>query len=398
MGLPPSGPLTPQHLTVVSPQVPPAPALPTGQRALEGPAMRFRTVGTGAASCCEWIAADGVITIDTPQVFREFLAALGTNGRTLQESITFNSPGGDFFAALALGREIRRSTRMWTAVGRAEAEAAHQAGGPQAYHASGGVCLSSCVLAFMGGKTKDYLRGAGVTQQTLAFELFALDQPASVLGRASADAMDGGGLPAPGLLRLAIEGYATEMGVSPSIVALMETASQPGGVHVLSQDEADGLGMNTPVSARTNWKLSTKLGGLALYGSGENRWTRYTVGFQCISGQPGALEYTIAVPAEVGDQPLPTVEDGYRREIQEVTVEASGTSTVARVAAVQLLARKLLVTTWLATPQVAIIRRGDATIAFGVPHSLANVLPDISLASPQVTGAVDLLLRNCPNR
>jgi hypothetical protein len=397
MGLPPSGPLRPQHSTVVAPQVESAPVLPTGQRASPGPAMTFRTVGTGGASCCEWIAADGVITIDTPQVFKEFLASLGKNGPTLQESITFNSPGGDFFAALALGREIRRSTRMWTAVGRTEAEAADQAGGPQTYRASGGVCLSSCVLAFMGGKTRDYHRGAGATQQTLAFESFALDQPASVLGRMSADAMDGGGLPAPGLLRLAMEGYATEMGVSPSIVALMETASQPGGVHVLSQDEADERGMNTPAGARTKWTLSAKRGGLALYGSGEDRWTRYTVGFQCISGERGALEYSIAVPAEGGDQPLPTVEDGYRQGIQGANVKAGGTSTAARVASVQLLAGKLLVTTWLAAPQVATIEHGEATIAFEVPHSLENVLPDISLASPQVTGAVDLLLRNCPN-
>jgi hypothetical protein len=105
MGLPPSGPLTPQHSTVVAPQVESVPVLPTGQRASPGPAMTFRTVGTGGASCCEWIAADGVITIDTPQVFKEFLASLGKNGPTLQESITFNSPGGDFFAAGTRSRD-----------------------------------------------------------------------------------------------------------------------------------------------------------------------------------------------------------------------------------------------------------------------------------------------------
>jgi hypothetical protein len=254
------------------------------------------------------------------------------------------------------------------------------------------------VLAFMGGKTRDYQRGAGATQQTLAFKSFALDQPASVLGRQSADAMDGGGLPTPGLLRLAMEGYATEMGISPSIVARMETASQPGGVRVLSQDDADELGLNTPAVSRTKWTLSAERGGLELYGGGEDRWTRYTVGFQCIPGQPAGLEYTIAVPVEVGDQPLPAAEDAYRRAIQEVNLEAGGSATAASVASVQLLAGKLLVTTWLAAPQVTMIRHGDATITFGVPRSLANVLPDISLASPQVSGAVDLLLRNCPNK
>ena len=359
--------------------------------------MTFRTVGTGGASCCEWVAADGVITIDTPQVFKAFLSSLGKDGPALQENITFNSPGGDFFAALALGREIRRDTRMWTAVSRTQAEALDPAGGPQAYQTSGGVCLSSCVLAFMGGKTRVYLRGAGATQQTLAFKSFAIDQPASVIGRQSADAMDGGGLPTPGLLRLALEGYVTEMGVSPSIVALMETSNQPGGVHILSQDEADALGMNTPVAARTKWTLSARRGGLALYGNGEDRWTRYTLSLECLAGQRGVLEYTIAVPVDVGDQPVPTAEDGYRQGIQGVDVEAGGVSVAGQIATVQLLSGKLLVTTWLAAPQVAVVRRGDANVAFEVPHSLENVLPTIPLGTPQVTGAIDLLLRNCPN-
>jgi hypothetical protein len=360
--------------------------------------MTFRTVGTGGASCCEWVAADGVITIDTPKEFKAFLSGLGKDGPTLQESITFNSPGGDFFAALALGRAIRRDTRMWTAVGRTESDSADSARPPQAYRISGGVCLSSCVLAFMGGKTRVYLRGAGAALQTLAFKAFAIDQPASVIGRQSADTMEGGGLPAPGLLRLAMEGYATEMGVSPSIISLMETASQPGGVHVLSQDEADLLGMNTPVAARTKWTLSARRGGLALYGSGEDRWTRYTVGLECLSEQHGAIEYSVAVPVEAADQSLSATEGAYRQGIQGVNVNGGGVSMAGRIVSVQLFAGKLLVTTVLGAPQVAAIRRGDTAIEFAVPHSLANVLPSISLSSPQVTGAIDLLLKNCPNR
>ena len=145
--------------------------------------MTFKLVGTGGASCCEWIAADGVITLTTPQAFKEFVARLGKDAATEQETITFNSPGGDFFAALALGREIRRATRMWTAVGRTQAEPDNPNGGPKAYRVGGGVCLSACVLAFMGGKTRDYDQGSGATAQALAFQAFALDQSASVVGR-----------------------------------------------------------------------------------------------------------------------------------------------------------------------------------------------------------------------
>jgi hypothetical protein len=360
--------------------------------------MTFRIVGTGGASCCEWVAADGVITIDTPQVFKAFLSSIGKDGPALQETITFNSPGGDFFAALALGRAIRRDTHMWTGVGRTEAEASDAAGGPRAYRTSGGVCLSSCVLAFMGGKTRLYLRGTGDTQQTLALRSFAIDQPASVIGRQSADAMDGGGLPTPGLLRLAIEGYVTEMGVSPSIISLMETPNQPGGVRALSQEEADVMGLNTPVAARTKWSLAARHGGLALYGSGDDRWTHYTLGLECVANQRGALEYTIGVPVEVGERSMSTAQDGYRQGIEGVVVEAGGVSLPGQIKAVQLLSGKLLVTTWLAAPQVAVIRGGGADITFDVPHSLANVLPSIPLGAPQVTEVIDLLLRNCPSQ
>lgn len=399
MGLPPSGPLTQQLPTLVAPKLPNAPVHSASHASSsEGPAMTFRTVGTGGASCCEWVAADGIVTIDTPQVFKAFLSSLGRDGPTLQERITFNSPGGDFFAALALGRAIRRDTRMWTAVGRTEADTPASAGAPHAYRVSGGVCLSSCVLAFMGGKTRVYERGAGATQQALAFKAFAIDQPASVIGRQSADAMDAGGLPAPGLLRLVMEGYATEMGVSPSIISLMETASQPGGVHALSQDEADLLGMNTPVAARTKWTLSARNGGLVLYGNGEDRWTRYTVSLQCRYGQRGALEYTIAVPVEVEDQSLSSTEGMYRRGIEGVNVIVGSVSMAGRIAEVKLFTGKLVLTTVLGAPLVAAIRHGEAGIAFEVPHSLANVLPLISLSSPQVTGAIDLLEKNCPAR
>ncbi len=368
-----------------------------------GPPMTFKLVGTGGASCCEWVAADGVITLTAPQAFKEFIAGLGKDAAIVQESITFNSPGGDFFAALALGREIRRATRMWTAVGRTEAQPADSNGGPKAYRVGGGVCLSACVLAFMGGKTRDYDQGSGDTAQALALQAFALDQPASVVGRPSADAMADAGLPAGGLLRLAVEGYATEMGVDPAIAGLMETAAQPGGLHVISPDEAAGLGLATPPSARAKWTLSAVRGGLVLYGSGEDRWTRFTVGLRCLRRELGALEYTVAVPVSTGGPGAAGAEADYRGGVTGIVVEGGQTPTPARIAAVQVLGdklpqagRRLLVTTWLDGSQADVLRHGTASMRFETAGYLSNLLPHLSLASPQVADAVGLLLRNCP--
>ena len=370
------------------------------------PAMTFKLVSSGGASCCEWVAADGAITQATPQAFKDFLDNLGQGSNTRQIEITFNSPGGDFFASLALGRQIRRDTRMWTAVGRTEALPDAGDGAPKSYKVSPGVCLSACVLAFMGGKTRGYGRAGGSGGQRLAIVAMAFDQPASVIGRSSAGAMAAAGLPTGGMLRLAVEGYAVEMGVDPAIAATMETAAQPGGLHAISADEAGRLGLATPEVARTKWSLSPVRGGLVLYGAGEDRWTSYKASLKCLRQERGGLEYSIAVPVELGARPAQEVEGDYKQGIQGVDVtDAAGHPVPAHIAAVQVLQRQglpadvpsqLLVTSWLGAAQADAIRRGGALVGFDVPHSLVGVLPDISLGSHQVTDAISLLLRNCP--
>ena len=361
-----------------------------------GPPMTFRTVGTGGANCCEWIAADGVITLETPQAFKDFLSGAGKNAATSQKPVTFNSPGGDFFAALALGREIRRNTRLWTAIGRTEAEPSAP-GRPKAYRVSDGVCLSACVLSFMGGRTRIYERNGGVSGgAALAFQAFALDQPASVLGRPSADAMSSAGLPSPGILRLLMEGYATEMGIDPAILPLMETTGQPGGLHLVTQEEADRMGLNTPVAARTKWTLAVKREGLVLYGAGEDRWTHYSVGLQCARG--GTMEYAMAVPAPPGGGNVDPTEEDYRNGIRAAFLRgASGATMSVPLASVRLLkGNVLMVTASLDANEVSVVAKDGADIQFETAEYLSHVLPKVSLASRQIAGAVPLLLRNCP--
>jgi hypothetical protein len=54
-------------------------------------------------SCPEWIAAEGVITPDTPRQFQELLRSLGG----MRLPVVLDSPGGDLDAALELGTMIR---------------------------------------------------------------------------------------------------------------------------------------------------------------------------------------------------------------------------------------------------------------------------------------------------
>jgi hypothetical protein len=202
---------------------------------------------------------------------------------------------------------------------------------------------------------------------------------------------------------LMMEGYATETGVDPSVVSLMETAEQPGGAHLISQEEADRLGLNTPSVGRTKWTLSVRRGGLVLYGAGEDRWTHYTVGLQCLRRERGAMEYTMAVPAAPNGLLPGATEDIYRQGIQAVRLrDAAGVDTPARLAVVQLLQGKtspgavLLVTAWLDEAQVGAVARGGASLSFDTAHYLSGLLPEVSLASAAATAAVPILLRNCP--
>ena len=100
-----------------------------------------------------WIAAEGIITKDTPHVFREFL----TKNRVHRENrIEFHSPGGNLYAALELGRIIR-SIGNPTTIGRS-LTLENPVTSMDVIEFPDAVCFSACAYAFFGGE-KRYLGG-----------------------------------------------------------------------------------------------------------------------------------------------------------------------------------------------------------------------------------------------
>lgn len=87
------------------------------------------------------VFADGEITADTPAAFQDFVKRqIGT----FPQTVMLNSPGGDLFAGLALGREIRRAG--WsTSIGTP---------GLSEFMPQVGECDSACTLAFLGGRAR----------------------------------------------------------------------------------------------------------------------------------------------------------------------------------------------------------------------------------------------------
>jgi hypothetical protein len=250
----------------------------------------------------------------------------------------------------------------------------------------------------MGGKTRNYQPEGSNTREGLAFQNFALDQPASVIGRSSAAVMDAAGLPTPGLLRLAMEGYVTEMGVSPTAIEFMETAGQPGGLHIITGDEANRLGLNTPQASRTKWTLVVVRGGLALYGSGDDRWTHYDVGLQCNVHNPGSLEYTIAIPADSRGRKNKDVIADYEQGITGAELINYGTDqqpTPLPRPTIGIVSGRLFVSTSIDAAPLSVAELGKKAVQFVTDHARSNTIPVVNLSEPQVADDLGALLKNC---
>jgi hypothetical protein len=159
------------------------------------PAMTFRLAQLDdpacGSNCPTWIAADGVITESTPQMFRVFSLQYAD----LNSPVVFNSPGGDAKGAIKLGRAIREA-KLHTSVGATVFKTTAESVAPPAVATvkAESQCDGACVFAFAGGIERhsntsqratlhrpdaydsrpaviidlnEYLRGMGVSQKLM---------------------------------------------------------------------------------------------------------------------------------------------------------------------------------------------------------------------------------------
>ncbi|WP_323771361.1 hypothetical protein [Antarctobacter sp.] len=201
--------------------------------------MTFELQGNGGnCNGCEWIAASGEITADTPDAFRAFLADHGQ--LFLYQAITFDSPGGNLGAAIELGR-LLRSARASTAIGRSHPIPDR----PRFYEeVAGGRCESACVFAFLGGEAR------WVYEEKMGIHQFYTPDESNVPTSATQQLM--------GQLVL----FLIEMGISPELLTLASRV--PGDrMHYLTKDEISRLGIATTTSV-TDMRIEVDHGGLAL--------------------------------------------------------------------------------------------------------------------------------------
>lgn len=351
--------------------------------------MTFRTASTGGnCNGCEWIAAEGNITVDTPAAFRRFM-----DGRDYSLNVSLHSPGGDPLAAVELGREFR-ARRMTTSIGRTVPDNF----GSQRTFAGG--CYSACAIAFLGGVSRSYspdpVRPEGRNQLGFHQVSFAR-QPAAAAAMSRMEGI-GYGMSAGQVISGLLVAYAVGMGVDPRVVTLAGRVA-PDEMWVLNAAEAEALKVTTRTLDTPDWRLAVVRGGLALAGPGTSYPdVPYQVGIACARVRPGwlQLDISIAVPSNVlgpTDGPL------LSQSIKAIgTPVGSGqeAQTQLPMLPIRVAVGRVRASILLPPSAVSSLRSVGLSVGYDAPRVHLTILPWIRLAGRPVSEAVDLLLRNCP--
>jgi hypothetical protein len=204
---------------------------------------------SGAFRDTTLVYLDGRIDAAAPGRLAEALQ--GVDGRI---AIWLNSPGGNLFAGMQLGRVIRKHGASTHII--------------DSRTLLPGECYSACSVAFLGGVYRFNDNGAryGVHRASL--------RGGPKIGDPDLD-QD---------LSSAIRAYVREMGVDARLVDLWLKA-RPDEMYVLSEREARGLGVVNNGRQPPRWSIETKPGGSRLQGRQVTIDGAGTVSFSCDNQQ-----------------------------------------------------------------------------------------------------------------
>ena len=215
---------------------------PQGFLDIEAPMQFYSASNGGNCTGCGWIAAEGVITEDTPREFEDFLSK-----NSYRSTIYFNSTGGDLFAALEIGRIIRER-RHNTNVGRTS----FQLSGNWDDFDDQGVCLSACAYAFLGGVERY------ADPQDLGFhQFYSLPEDRTVLQSLE----HGLGFSADQLIQGLIVAYIVDMGVDARLVTFASSSSS-NTITTLDEETIHDLNVLTRPYTTSDWHLEPFAGGV----------------------------------------------------------------------------------------------------------------------------------------
>ena len=192
----------------------------TASAASSSMTFRVQPLATGGCGprCPHVIVADGVIELETPQAFVDFLKS-GAVDRKLRRVVFINSRGGNVVASMMFGH-ILRELRVAGVIGRFES------GGQAGPFV--GECLSACVYAMMGAVRRVAPRGSEVALHRMSI----MESAGGGWGAAARVTRSFADAPMVAVLAK----YASRMGVNPALVRAAE-ALPPDTMHALTLDE-----------------------------------------------------------------------------------------------------------------------------------------------------------------
>lgn len=169
------------------------------------------------------IVADGEITSDTPSAFRAFLDSGKLDGFNLV--IHLNSPGGNLYGGMELGRMIRKARLTSEVLSYSPRRPGEEFWSPMERP---GLCASACALAFLGGERRHLAEGS-----ILGFHQFS-----------GGDSDDIGSISMTQAQTQLVSGelleYITGMGVSPKLFSKLSSAL-PQEMFVPTRPELEDL-------------------------------------------------------------------------------------------------------------------------------------------------------------
>jgi hypothetical protein len=189
--------------------------------------MTFTMRQVSITPTATWIAAEGIITESTPPEFERFLQE---NVWYTENWIEFHSPGGNLYAAMELGRTIRRMGLNTTI--RRTLTLDNPDYSMDILEFEDAVCASACAYAFMGGNVR---RVAG--DGKLGLHRFGHPELELDGARAQIAASD-------------IAQYLQDMEVSQAVLQIASRYDFSGEMFFISQSVADQLGIDFDPSRR----------------------------------------------------------------------------------------------------------------------------------------------------
>jgi hypothetical protein len=222
--------------------------------------LRFELHGNGGnCNGCEWLAADGEITIDSADRLLAYLQK--EKLPDWRGSVLLNSPGGNLIGGIKLGEAIRKQG-MSTEIGRSVPDGALD----WTHQKHEGACVSACAFAFLGGVSRSVGGKIGVHQ---FYNEAAIVNP-------SAKVFNAIDFSAQQLLSALLIDYVMHMGVDPRLVVMASSIS-PTEVHYLSQEEAEELKVSWEPQKFEPWSIDAYGNGVVAYTKTRDRRTTVTL-------------------------------------------------------------------------------------------------------------------------